>query len=63
MKLSALKVGFSSSILDSLASTKPALTGVKNGYFLKSGYFMAIGSFNVTIVAYIHRHVAYHNKQ
>jgi len=63
MKFSALNVDFSSSSPDSLGLRRPAQTGVKDGYFPKSGYFTPIGSCNVKIVADIHRHAAYRTKQ
>jgi len=63
MKLSAVNVDFSSSSPDSLGSRKPVQTGIKDGYFPKSGYFTAIGSCSVKIVTHIHRHAAYHNNQ
>jgi len=63
MKLSALNVDFRSSSPDFLGSRRPAQTGIKDGCFPKSGYFTAIGLCSVKIVADIHRHAAYHNKQ
>jgi len=36
--------------------------GVKEAYPLKSGYFTAIASFRVEMVADRHRHTAYYNK-
>jgi len=63
MKLAALNVDYSSLSLDFLGSRRPAQTSVKDGFFLKSGYFTAIGSCSVKMVADIHRHAAYHDKQ
>jgi len=62
-KFSALNVDFSSLSPDALGSRRPAQAGVKNGYFLKSGYFTAVISCGVKTVADRHRHDAYRNKQ
>jgi len=61
MKFSALNVGLyvNSSSPDPLDSRRPAQAGVKDGYPLKSGYFIEIISCSVKTVAGKH----YHNKQ
>jgi len=63
MKLLALNVDFSSLSPDPLSLSRPAQACVKDGYSLISGYFAAISSCRVQIVADRHRHAAYHNKQ
>jgi len=55
MKFSALNVNFSTSIPDPLGSRRLAQAGVKNGYPSKSGYFTAVGSCSVKMVADRHR--------
>jgi len=62
MKFSALNVDFSRSSPDLLGSKRPELAGVKDSYPLKSGYFAAIISCSVNMVADRHRQAAYHNK-
>jgi len=47
---------------DLIGSRRPAQAGVKDSYLLKSGYFTAIISCSVKMVADRHRHAAYHNK-
>jgi len=63
MKFSASNVDFSSLGPDLLRLRWPAQAGVKDGYPLKSGYFVANGSCSVKTVADRHIHAAYHNKQ
>jgi len=58
MKFSALTLDFSNLSPDPLGSRRPALTGVKEGYLLISGYLSAAGLFNVKMVADRHRHAA-----
>jgi len=60
MKFSALNVVFSSSSPDPLGSRWPAQAGVKDSYLppLKSGYFTAIISCSVNMVADRYRHAA-----
>jgi len=45
-----------------LSSRRPAHVGVKEEYPLNSGYFTAIGSCSVKMVADRYRHAAHHNK-
>jgi len=59
MKFSAFNVDFSSSSPDPLGSRRPAQAGVKDIYPLKSGYFTAIISCSVNLVADRHKHAAY----
>ena len=51
MQFSALNVDFSSPSPDPLDSRRPAQAGVKDGYPLNSGYFIAIISCSVKTVA------------
>jgi len=62
MKFSAFNVNFSCSSPDPLGLRRPAQAGVKTATLLKSGYFTAIFSRSVKMVADRYIHAAYHNK-
>jgi len=66
MIFSTFNVDFSSPSPDPLGSRRWAHAGVEDGYPpppLKGGYFIAVISCSVKMVADRHRHAAYHNKQ
>jgi len=46
-----LNVDFSSPSPNPLGSRSPAQVGIKEGYSPKNGYFTAVGSFSVRMVA------------
>jgi len=50
MKFLALNSDFSNSSLDPLGLKRPAQARIKEGYLIKSGYFMAISSTSIKTV-------------
>jgi len=62
MKFSASNVDFSSPSPNPIGSRRPAHESAKEGYPLKIGYLIDIGSSIVKTVANRHRRAAYHNK-